>query len=68
MDNVKKHPCEPFSVPKSVHSPAWGQAIYGECDTDEQGRLIVGNDEYSSPVDFCPWCGFKGTPWPKEKK
>lgn len=28
----------------------------------------VGNDEYSSPVDFCPWCGFKGTPWPKEKK
>jgi hypothetical protein len=62
-----EHNCVPFEVPKTVWPRGWGPAISGWL-TDKEGRLSVTNDEYSSPVDFCPWCGFKGTSWPKEKK
>lgn len=39
---------------------------------DDFGRLVLSFDSalkipnsmaQSTPVDFCPWCGFKGVPW-----
>lgn len=35
----------------------WGHAIDNGCEEDERGFFWVGNDEYASPVDFCPFCG-----------
>jgi len=34
----------------------YGYAIY-ECEENERGELWVGNDEYGSQVNFCPFCG-----------
>ena len=59
-----QHPetCQRLDVPREVFKPGWGDAI-DDVSQDDKGRLIVGNSEYSSPVNFCPWCGFKGVPW-----
>ena len=36
----------------------YGEAITS-CLEDTLGRLICGNDEYGSQVNFCPYCGFE---------
>lgn len=43
---------------------ACGEAI-NECVEDTDGRFWVGNDEYASQVDFCPYCGTKATTEPR---
>ncbi len=30
-----------------------------ECSEDEEGRLFVGNGEYGSQINFCPYCGYE---------
>lgn len=48
--NSKEHKCKddlPFRL--------YGQAIM-RCD-EEKGEFWVGNGEYSSRVNFCPFCG-----------
>ncbi len=36
----------------------YGSAIDNCCE-NETGELWVGNGEYASQVNFCPYCGFK---------
>jgi hypothetical protein len=50
---MERHKCE-GELPES----AYGSAI-DWCREDEQGRLWAENDEYSSQVNYCPYCGFK---------
>lgn len=38
---------------------AYGVAVEN-CTQDDYGRLWIGNGEYESMVQFCPFCGFKG--------
>lgn len=35
-----------------------GHAI-DDCDEDARGFFWVWNDEYASPVNYCPFCGMK---------
>jgi hypothetical protein len=37
---------------------ACGMAIH-ECFENEKGELWVSNTEYSSQVNYCPFCGYK---------
>jgi hypothetical protein len=37
---------------------SYGAAIE-DCSENENGELWVGNGEYESQVNFCPYCGFK---------
>ncbi len=53
---------------KSAKNGGFGMAIES-CEEDNEGHMIVGNDEYSNPVDFCPFCGAKArTPVPPSMK
>ena len=49
---MNKHHCEGI-----LPSEAYGEAIT-HCIEDDNGKLWAGNDEYSSQVNFCPYCGF----------
>jgi hypothetical protein len=49
------HSCE---APKNIKSGGYGDAIT-DCDESSNGELWVGNGEYASQVNFCPFCGFK---------
>ena len=49
----QRHLCEGF-----LPSASYGGAI-DECREDDQCRLWVGNGEYSSQVNYCPFCGHK---------
>ena len=48
-----KHECE-----GELPGACYGEAIQ-HCYENEAGELWVSNDEYSSQVNFCPYCGFK---------
>lgn len=43
-------------IPGTGYGPA-----FDEVWENEDGGLWVSNGEYSSPVNFCPVCGFKAT-------
>jgi len=43
---------------ESYNWPNYGEAI-AICKEDEQGRFFVGNGEYLTQVNYCPWCGAK---------
>ena len=47
----KRHMCE-----GDLPAESYGAAI-DACYEDDQGRLWVSNGEYSSAVNFCPYCG-----------
>lgn len=47
------HECE-YNVPYD----AYGAAIE-QCSEYEDGELWVGNGEYASRVNYCPFCGYK---------
>lgn len=54
------------AAPDNARTFGHGPAI-DECRLDEDGHLVAGNDEYSSFVNFCPFCGArapKGIPAP----
>jgi len=54
----KRHACyEPRDLDDSKSS-GFGPAIT-DCSEDENGRFEVGNGEYGSYVNFCPYCGEK---------
>ena len=50
---MERHKCE-GDLPEA----AYGSAIF-ECCEDEERRLWASNEEYSSQVAFCPYCGFE---------
>ena len=51
---MKLHGC----IPLDAKAGPWGSAIT-TCWEHEDGTLWVSNDEYSSTVNFCPYCGYK---------
>ena len=57
---VESHNCA-----GTLPSCAYGEAIY-DCTEDENSKLWVGNGEYASQVNFCPYCGFKARVLAKE--
>ncbi len=60
--DINKHNCK-YKVPSS----GYGEAIC-YCIEDDEGKFWVGNDEYESQVNYCPFCGaIASTPF-KEMK
>ncbi len=56
IENINKHHC---SINKfRNNSVGYGPAIT-HCFEDTEGNLWVSNDEYSSIVNFCPYCGYE---------
>jgi hypothetical protein len=60
MSNDKKtlHRCAPAWRSERYFQDAHGPAVE-ECSENEQGEFWAGNNEYSSRVNFCPFCGEK---------
>jgi hypothetical protein len=59
-----KHHCEE-QLP--LPSLGYGGAI-NRCIEDDFGRFWAENEEYSSQVRFCPFCGLKAPRQPDEKR
>ena len=57
-DSALRHKCWPKWAQVAANIGAYGQALDG-CWEDESGELWAGNGEYSSRVNYCPFCGFK---------
>jgi len=56
-DKKKLHCC--MVAPGTVRDyEGWGNAI-DLCEGHEDGTFWVGNSEYGSQVNFCPFCGQK---------
>lgn len=53
MPDVKLHKCNFYS-----ESRIYGPAV-DVCFEQDDGSLWVGNGEYSSRINFCPFCGYK---------
>lgn len=55
MEQQELHYCE------STNDAKWG--MYGnaidKCIELNDGTLMVDNDEYSSQVNYCPYCGYE---------
>ena len=51
-----KHGCGPSGG--GTPSDGYGAAI-DVCYEDKEGRFWADNGEYSSQVNYCPWCGAK---------
>ena len=55
----KLHACHPPDW--TTNKPNWG--MWGNaiecCEENEKGEFWVDNGEYSSRVNFCPYCGTK---------
>lgn len=51
---MKLHECE-----GKLPVRGYGAAI-DYCREDPDGTLWVGNGEYGSQVNFCPYCGYNG--------
>ncbi len=60
------HCCEPSYALDAGNIQGHEPAIF-ICEADDNGFLWVSNDEYSSRVNFCPYCGFRGANTPNEK-
>lgn len=60
------HHCSPISALDAGNIQGHEPAIF-VCEADDNGFLWVSNNEYSSRVNFCPYCGFRGTNTPNEK-
>ena len=58
MSEITLHRCEPSWASTYPFIRDYGSAIE-ECVEDADGTLWVGNHEYSTRVNFCPFCGFK---------
>jgi hypothetical protein len=48
-----KHKCE-----GTLPDGAYGEAI-NSCSEDKDDKLWIDNGEYSSQVNYCPYCGYK---------
>ena len=53
MPDEEKHKCY-----GNTPVAGYGAAVCW-CEEDEEGRLWVDNGEYSSQVNYCPYCGFR---------
>lgn len=53
-DQPKGHWCE-YALPRGN----WGSAVDHCVDLNNTGEFWVGNGEYASRVNFCPFCGAK---------
>lgn len=56
MKNHKTFDNNRHSCKYKSSSDGYGAAIY-YCIEDEDGKFWVGNDEYESQVNYCPFCG-----------
>ena len=59
-DQAVRHCC---AAPAGANDPAtWAHgAAVTESQEDEGGAMFVGNGEYATRVNFCPFCGVKAT-------
>ena len=56
LQSGERHHC---AAPRGIAgSGLFGEAI-DRCDEEESGHFTVDNGEYSSYVNFCPFCGAK---------
>ncbi len=55
MDEPKRHRC---SGDLPYHPQSYGAALT-KCYEDKLGCLYVDNGEYSTQVNYCPYCGYK---------
>lgn len=58
VEDYKMHECEPAYAMGPKNADGYGEAVTS-CYELEDGSLWVGNGEYGSRVNFCPFCGFK---------
>ncbi len=49
---MEKHNCS-YNVPEKSYGPAIGHTY------EEDNKLWVTNGEYSSQVNYCPYCGYE---------
>lgn len=52
------HECKPDFARDGDNCDGYGAAII-ECTEDKDGKYWVGNEEYCSRVNYCPFCGAK---------
>jgi hypothetical protein len=58
MDNPTPHRCNPsWACYEDAYQEAYGTAI-DHC-VERDGQFWVGNGEYGSRVNYCPYCGAK---------
>lgn len=60
---MSDHYCNPPTQDRAFS--AYGEAVE-DCHEDERGFFWVGNGEYGTPVEFCPFCGAKAPRDPRE--
>lgn len=58
VDGVILHSCEPKWTCDTDKKDGYGVAIE-ECHETESGELWAGNGEYSTRINYCPFCGYK---------
>lgn len=58
IQEVILHNHEPNNMNDEGNTGNYGAAIL-ICEEREDGTLWVSNDEYSSRVNYCPFCGYK---------
>lgn len=52
------HECKPKYAEDNENIAGYGEAVT-TCTEGEAGEFWVGNGEYGSRVNFCPFCGEK---------
>lgn len=64
VDAMQRHHCSTAGLsPQAQRERGWAIDV---CVEDEQGHFRVQNDEYSSLVAFCPFCGQRAPTPPPE--
>jgi hypothetical protein len=62
VDRVGGHRCVPAWADGELFHDGYGTAVT-YCEENDVGEFWVGNGEYGSRVNFCPFCG-KQSPTP----
>lgn len=56
------HQCESIANFVDRQFSGYGHAISSITYNDEKGLWMADNGEYSTGINFCPWCGHDFTP------
>lgn len=58
MSNL--HHCKPRRGNSGLIFPSGRDGVaINECEENEQGELLAGNERHWTQVNFCPFCGYK---------